>query len=177
MQSSARCRQHPTLRRRYTALPTAALITKDTPGAPIPALPAARGGASGQARPNFIVILTDDQGWDDIGLHQPQKPGSRPTWVNTPHLDAFLRQATEFDNFYVTPMCSQTRAELLTGRDYPRTGTMLINGGYDFLHRDEETMGEFFASAGYDTSHFGKVNRHHARCLCCTSMPCDSARV
>jgi hypothetical protein len=41
----------------------------------------------------------------------------------------FILGATEFDNFYVAPMCSQTRAALLTGRDFPRTGTMLINGG------------------------------------------------
>jgi arylsulfatase A-like enzyme len=41
----------------------------------------------------------------------------------------FILGATEFDNFYVAPMCSQTRAALLTGRDFARTGTMLINGG------------------------------------------------
>lgn len=80
-------------------------------------------------RPNFIVVLTDDQGFDDIGLHQPQQPGGRPQWVSTPNLDKFLQQSMEFRNFYVSPMCSQSRAELLTGRSYQRTGTMLINGG------------------------------------------------
>lgn len=80
-------------------------------------------------RPNFIVILTDDQGWDDIGLHHPEEPGSRPNFVNTPNLDKFLLTSKQFDNFYVAPMCSQSRAALLTGRDYPHTGTMLVNGG------------------------------------------------
>ncbi|KAF8072774.1 MAP1D [Scenedesmus sp. PABB004] len=132
------------------------LPPRATPGAPIPALPAG-------ARPNIIVVLTDDQGYDDIGLHQPQPPGGRPTWVNTPNIDAFLRGSTEFDNFYVSPMCSQTRAMLLTGRDYQRTGTMLINGGYDYINRAEVTAGELFAAAGYDTAHFGKW--HNGRTL------------
>lgn len=119
-------------------------------GVPVPPLP------SGE-KPNFIVILTDDQGWDDVGLHYPQKPGA-PAFVNTPHLDAFMRAGTQFDNFYVTPLCAQTRAALLTGRDNPRTGTLLISGGYDFMSRDEVNMAEFFAAAGYKTAHFGKVH-------------------
>ena len=49
--------------------------------------------------------------------------------MRTPNLDQFLETATQFDNFYVTPMCSHSRAALLTGRDYARTGTMLVNGG------------------------------------------------
>jgi hypothetical protein len=88
----------------------------------IPALPAGK-------RPNFIVVLTDDQGYDDMGWHQPQQPGGKPQWVSTPNLDRFMQQSMEFRNFYVSPMCSQSRAELLTGRTYQRTGTMLINGG------------------------------------------------
>lgn len=82
---------------------------------PIPALPAGH-------KPNFIVILTDDQGWDDIGLHNPK-------YVNTPNLDKFIRGGTLFSNFYVTPQCAQTRAALMTGRHYPRTGTMLVHAG------------------------------------------------
>jgi arylsulfatase len=69
----------------------------------------------------------DDQGWDDIGLNHPRVPGSLPDFINTPNLDKFLQQSTRFDNFYVAPMCSHSRASLLTGRDFPRTGTMLVN--------------------------------------------------
>lgn len=83
----------------------------------------------GSRKPNFIIILTDDQGYDDLGIHQPQRPDGKPTWVNTPNQDRFFRRGMEFSNFYVSPMCSQSRAMLLTGRDYQRTGTMLINGG------------------------------------------------
>jgi arylsulfatase A-like enzyme len=82
---------------------------------PIPALPAGQ-------KPNFIIILTDDQGWDDIGLHNPD-------YVNTPNLDKFIKGGTFFTNFYVTPQCAQTRAALLTGRQYPKTGTMLVHAG------------------------------------------------
>lgn len=84
-------------------------------GVPIPALRAGQ-------KPNFIVILTDDQGWDDIGLHNPD-------FVNTPNLDNFIRSATLFDNFYTSPQCAPSRAMILTGRDYPRTGTLLVNAG------------------------------------------------
>jgi arylsulfatase A-like enzyme len=98
-------------------------------------------------RPNFIVVLTDDQGFDDIGLHQPQQPGGRPQWVSTPNLDKFLQQSMEFRNFYVSPMCSQSRAELLTGRSYQRTGTMLINGGASVLTHGGRGLGSVAVGA------------------------------
>jgi arylsulfatase A len=75
--------------------------------------------------------LTDDQGWDDIGLHNPG-------YVNTPNLDRFIKGGTFFANFYVTPQCAQTRAALLTGRQYPRTSTLLVHAGVQL-------------SAGYST--------------------------
>ncbi|WIA16004.1 hypothetical protein OEZ85_012737 [Tetradesmus obliquus] len=109
---------------------------------PIPALPAGQ-------KPNFIVILTDDQGWDDIGLHNPD-------YVNTPNLDRFIKGGTFFSNFYVTPQCAQTRAALMTGRQYPRTGTMLVHAGWDFMHTAEATAGEVMSAAGYRTAQFGK---------------------
>uniref|UniRef100_A0A383VL27 Sulfatase N-terminal domain-containing protein n=1 Tax=Tetradesmus obliquus TaxID=3088 RepID=A0A383VL27_TETOB len=120
----------------------AAPAPKQLPRVPIPALPAGQ-------QPNFIVILTDDQGWDDIGLHNPK-------YVNTPNIDKFIRGGTLFDNFYVTPQCAQTRAELLTGRKYARTGTMLVHGGYDFINSDEATAGAVMSAAGYRTAQYGK---------------------
>lgn len=67
------------------------------------------------------MIFTDDQGWDDIGLHNPN--------VITPNLDKLIQRSTKFDNMYVEPQCSQSRASLLTGRSHVRTGTMLVHGG------------------------------------------------
>ncbi|WIA16297.1 hypothetical protein OEZ85_012998 [Tetradesmus obliquus] len=130
-------------------------------GVRIPRMAAA--AADGGSRPNFIVILTDDQGWDDISLNHPRAPGSKPDFIKTPNMDRFLQRSTRFDNFYVAPMCSQSRAALLTGRDFARTGTMLVNGGYDYMNRGEKTAGHIMAADGYKTAHFGKW--HNGRTL------------
>ena len=122
----------------HSTLAVTALPQPKPQGVRIQALPSGK-------RPNFIVVLTDDQGYDDVGAHQPQQPGGKPQWVSTPNLDRFMQQSMEFRNFYVSPMCSQSRAELLTGRDYQRTGTMLINGGYDYINRAEATLGNVMA--------------------------------
>lgn len=53
-------------------------------------------------RPNIIVVVTDDQGWDDIGLHNPK-------YVNTPNLDKFIQGGTFYSNFYTNAQCAQTR--------------------------------------------------------------------
>lgn len=73
-------------------------------------------------KPNFIVILTDDQGWDDIGFNNPK-------YIKTPNLDKFITEGVLFDNFYTSPQCAQTRASLLTGRHHPRSSTMMVHGG------------------------------------------------
>ncbi|WIA12915.1 hypothetical protein OEZ85_006532 [Tetradesmus obliquus] len=131
-----------------------ALSEPQPKGVPIPPLAAGK-------RPNFIVILTDDQGWDDVGMLYPRD--GTPAHPNTPNLDSFIRNGVLFDNFYTTPMCAQSRAALLTGRSYPKTGTMLVSGGYDFINRAEVTAGRFMQAAGYKTAHFGKW--HNGRSL------------
>ncbi|WIA17485.1 hypothetical protein OEZ85_014324 [Tetradesmus obliquus] len=100
-------------------------------------------------RPNFIVILTDDLGWDDVGLHNPG-------YARTPNIDKFIRNGTLFDNFYVAPECAPTRAALLTGRHPLRTGTVKVNSGYDFIHSAEMTAAHYLSAQGYQTAHFGK---------------------
>lgn len=81
------------------------------------------------SKPNIILIVTDDQSYDDLALHHPDNnDGTRPRWIHTPNLDKFVRSGTEFANFYVAPQCAQSRAQLLTGRNYPKTGTLEING-------------------------------------------------
>ena len=66
-------------------------------------------------RPNVIVILTDDQGWGDLSIHGNVA-------IDTPNIDRLAREGAQFDRFYVSPVCSPTRAELLTGRHHVRCG-------------------------------------------------------
>ena len=71
--------------------------------------------------PNVVIILTDDQGFGDLGYHgNPQ--------VKTPNLDAFAREAVELAQFHVSPVCSPTRASLMTGRYNFRTGVCDVWG-------------------------------------------------
>jgi len=105
--------------------------------------------ASESPQPNVIVILVDDQGWGDLGMNGNST-------VRTPHLDTLARQGTTFEHFYVQPVCSPTRAELLTGRYHPRGGVYGTSAGEERLDLDEHTMGETFQEAGYATAVFGK---------------------
>jgi len=100
-------------------------------------------------QPNVILILTDDQGWDDLSLH------GNPH-LKTPVLDSFATSAVQFDNYYVAAVCSASRASLLTGRHFLRTGVAHVHGGKDFVHPDEIMMAELFQTAGYRTGMWGK---------------------
>ena len=66
-------------------------------------------------RPNVILIITDDQGYGDVGFHGNDI-------VKTPHIDRFAAENVEFTRFYVCPTCAPTRAGLLTGRYHHLTG-------------------------------------------------------
>jgi len=100
-------------------------------------------------RPNVLMILTDDQGWDDLGCH------NNPI-IETPHLDSLAAQSVQFSNFYVAPVCAPSRAALLTGRHYMRTGVTHVHGGKDFVHPDETMISDMFKAAGYRTGMWGK---------------------
>ena len=99
--------------------------------------------------PNVVVILTDDQGWGDLSLH-----GN--TNLETPHLDALARAGARFERFFVSPVCSPTRAEFLTGRYHARGGVFSTSAGGERLDLDETTIAEVFGGAGYATAAFGK---------------------
>lgn len=100
-------------------------------------------------RPNIIVMLSDDQGWGDLGF-------TGNSFVQTPNIDRIAREGTILDNFYVCPVSSPTRAEFLTGRYHVRSGVNSTTGGGERFNLDEKTIAEYFREAGYSTSLFGK---------------------
>jgi len=94
-------------------------------------------------------MLADDQGWGDLSLH------GNPI-LKTPRIDSLARDGAELLNFYVCPVCSPTRAELLTGRYHPRGGVYSTSAGGERLDLGERTIAEVFRAAGYATAAFGK---------------------
>lgn len=102
-----------------------------------------------EERPNILLIMTDDQGYGDLGYHgNPQ--------IHTPALDELARSSVRFTNFYVSPVCAPTRASLMTGRYNIRTGVFDTYCGGAIMATEEQTMAEIFRQAGYATGHFGK---------------------
>ncbi len=106
------------------------------------------GPVSGR-KPNVILVVTDDQGYGDVGAH-----GS--PYVRTPTLDALHAQSVRLTNFHTDPCCSPTRASLLTGQYSARTGVWHTISGRSLLARDRTTMADLFHAAGYRTGIFGK---------------------
>jgi len=111
--------------------------------------------------PNVVVILIDDLGWRDLGV-----TGS--TFYDTPAVDRLAAEGTRFARFYAaSPVCSPTRASIMTGKYPARLGINNWIGGGDTarlveppnvtqLPLDEVTIGEAFRDAGYATAYFGK---------------------
>jgi arylsulfatase A-like enzyme len=106
-------------------------------------------GALEHRPPNIVILLADDAGWGDYGF-----TGNKQ--VRTPHIDSLARDGATLSNFYVCPVCSPTRAEMLTGRYYPRTGVRGVSLGQERLNLDETTLADVFQKAGYATGIFGK---------------------
>jgi arylsulfatase len=100
-------------------------------------------------RPNVILILTDDQGYGDIGAH------GNPV-IKTPNTDRLHAESVRFTDFHVAPMCSPTRGQLLTGRDAMKNGATAVCQGRSMMRAEIPTMANFFAASGYATGHFGK---------------------
>jgi arylsulfatase A-like enzyme len=102
-----------------------------------------------QVHPNIILILTDDQGWGDLSLNGNED-------LHTPNIDKIALNGVRFDRFFVSPVCSPTRAEILTGRHHTRTGVYDVSLGGERINVDEETIGDLFKAAGYKTAAYGK---------------------
>jgi len=98
-------------------------------------------------RPNIILVMADDQGWGQTGYN------NHPI-LKTPNLDNMAENGIRFNRFYAgAPVCSPTRASVLTGRSNDRTG--VYSHGYAMC-RQEKTIAEALKEAGYKTAHFGK---------------------
>jgi len=98
-------------------------------------------------RPNIVVVMSDDQGWGQVGYY------NHPI-LKTPHLDAMAENGLRFDRFYAgAPNCSPTRSTVMTGRSNDRTG--VHDHGFA-LRLQEKTVVQAFKDAGYTTGHFGK---------------------
>lgn len=118
----------------------AAVETAFADAAPAPSRP--------DRRPNVVFILADDMGYGDLGAH-----GN--TDVETPTLDRLHAESTRLTRFYAQPVCTPTRACLMTGRSHLRTRA--VNTLYrSMMDPDEVTMAELFRDAGYRTGIFGK---------------------
>jgi arylsulfatase A-like enzyme len=107
-------------------------------------------------QPNVVILLADDLGWADVGYH-----GSE---IETPSIDRLAREGVQLDRFYAAPICSPTRAALMTGRDPLKLGI-----AYDQIHPwynaglspGEHTLADVFRSAGYQTGLVGKWHLGH----------------
>lgn len=119
------------------------------------ALPATSDGeltghhASMAIRPNVILIMTDDQGYGDLGFT------GNPI-IQTPNIDALARRSATMSTFYVSPVCTPTRASLMTGRYNYRTRVVDTYVGRAMMEPDEVTIAEVLRDAGYATGIFGK---------------------
>lgn len=111
------------------------------------------------ARPNIILIVADDQGWWDIGAN------GNPH-ISTPNLDRLASEGVRFTHFYCSPVCSPTRASIMTGRHYQRTGAVDTYKGRDTLDEAEVTLPTLLRTRGYKTAcvgkwHLGRYMRYH----------------
>ncbi len=108
-----------------------------------------------EGAPNVVVVLVDDLGYSDLGCY-----GSE---IRTPNIDALAARGVRYANFHVTPLCSPTRAALLTGLNSHAAGVGFVSNvdpgfpGYvSELPRNQPTLAEIFRDNGYSTLMLGK---------------------
>ena len=108
---------------------------------------------AGGAQPNVVFILSDDQGWADLGCY-----GAKD--IQTPNLDALAARGVRFTQFYAAaPVCSPSRSAIMTGKVPQRagmSGNAPSEHGKPGMPATQLTMAEVFKAAGYATGHVGK---------------------
>ncbi|PIB22798.1 arylsulfatase [Maribacter sp. 4G9] len=102
-----------------------------------------------EVKPNIVLIMADDQGWGDLSFH-----GN--TNLSTPNIDGIAKNGVSFTNFFVQPVCSPTRAELLTGKYFTRLGVHGTSAGGERMDFSVPTIAEILQDNGYQTAAFGK---------------------
>lgn len=100
-------------------------------------------------RPNVILILTDDQGIGDLACH------GNP-WLKTPNIDRFYGESVRLTDFHVSPLCTPTRAAIITGQYPINNGTWATYKGRDQLAMNSNSIAQVFKDNGYRTAMFGK---------------------
>jgi len=105
--------------------------------------------AEEKPHPNVIIIITDDQGYGDLGI-------TGNPHVKTPVIDKLAIESIRFNNFYVSPVCAPTRSSLMTGRYSLRTGIRDTYNGGATMSSSEFTIAEMLKQADYKTGVFGK---------------------
>ncbi|MCM4157228.1 sulfatase-like hydrolase/transferase [Gramella sp. AN32] len=102
------------------------------------------------SKPNILLIIADDAGWNDMSFHGSQ--------INTPNIDKLAKNGLEFNRFYVCPTCSPTRASILTGMPASRIGIVApISGRSEKSLPDSiKTLPQILKDVGYQTALIGK---------------------
>ena len=114
--------------------------------------------AAATDRPNIVILVADDLGYADTGY--------RGSEIETPSLDRLAAEGMDIQRFYTAPICSPTRAALMTGRNPNRLGvaySVLLPWSSGGVHTSEQFMSESFQAAGYQTAIVGKWHLGHAQ--------------
>jgi Sulfatase len=122
------------------------------------AMTAAGPPASAQAqqkRPNIVMLMTDDTGWNDFGAYSN---GGKALGHPTPNVDQIAEEGATFTNWYGQASCTAGRASFITGRIPIRSALSIVVAPADpnFLRKETPTIAEFFKKNGYSTYFSGK---------------------
>jgi arylsulfatase A-like enzyme len=126
-----------------------------TVGISLSALPLIAPSAQAQKRPNVVMLMTDDTGWNEFGAYSN---GGATLGHPTPNVDRIAKEGAVFTNWYGQASCTAGRASFMTGRIPIRSALSIVvaPGDENFLHKETPTIAEFFQKNGYTTYFSGK---------------------
>lgn len=107
------------------------------------------GSVFAQQKYNIVMIMTDDQGYGDLGV-------TGNPYISTPNIDALAEENITLNHYYVNAVCAPTRASFLTGRHNLATGVNWVTRRKEVMNESEVTIAELFKTADYKTGLFGK---------------------